>query len=126
VARSAFVIPGSVRVTLSQGEWVEFKTRLTYGERQALTGSALGRVDLQDAQNLPLDFRKHSVLRLSTWIVGWSLCDEQGRRVDVSDDAIEALDPELADEIVEALDAHVKAQEAEKKAVRIAPAAKPQ
>ena len=111
--RNRFVIPETVRLDLSEGDWVEVKSRLSYGEQQRLAGGALRtRRSLVGTGNedfeLSVDMEAYDVLRLSTWIADWSFCNSAGKQVPVSPEAIAALDPDTAAEIDEALSAHMR------------------
>ena len=115
MSRNRFVLPETVRLELSEGDWIEVKKRLTYGEQQRLAGGAL-RPKLTDGEiDISLDLETHSILRLSTWIVDWSFCDVKGKQVEVDRDAIASLEPDTVDEIEDALTAHIESLEEEKK-----------
>lgn len=115
MSRNRFVLPETVRLELSEGDWIEVKKRLTYGEQQRLAGGAL-KPKLTDGEiDISLDLETHSILRLSTWIVDWSFCDTKGKQVEVDRDAIASMDPDTAEEIEDALTAHIETLEEEKK-----------
>ena len=44
MGKNRFVTPDTARVELSDGDWIEIKERLTYGEQQRLAGGALTRM----------------------------------------------------------------------------------
>ena len=120
MSRNRFVLPETVRLELSDGDWIEAKKRLTYGEQQRLAGGAL-RPKLIDGEiDISLDLETHSILRLSTWIIDWSFCDGKGKQVEVSGDAIASLDPDTVDEIEAVLTTHIRSLEEEKKRRRLA------
>jgi len=115
VGRNRFVTPETARLELSDGDWIEVKERLTYGEQQRLAGGAL-RPKLTDGEiDISLDLETHSILRLSTWIVDWSFCDAKDKQVEVSRDAIASLDPATVDEIEKVLTTHIVALEEKKR-----------
>jgi len=118
--KNRFVQPEVVRLELSDGDWVEVKERLTYGEEQFLAGGALtevsGMFDAADDIGIQLDLRKYTLRRMATWILDWSFCDVEDRRVAVSLDSIAMLDPDTAEEIDAAITAHIEALEAAKNA----------
>jgi len=121
MTRNRFVTPRTIRLELSDGDWIEVKERLTYGEQQRLGSGAFEKVS-RSSDGSDIEFRmnmeRYSILRMSTWIVDWSFTDERGKPVAVSQSAIAALDPDTADEIDAALTAHIEALEAEKNANR--------
>ena len=116
MGKNRFVDPRTVRIDLSDGDWIEVKARLAYGEQQRMLGAVIGGVSLDDSaaginlQNVPINLEKFSVARLSAWIVDWSFTRD-GKRVEVTGDAIAALDPDTATEIDAALKAHIEAIE---------------
>lgn len=119
MARNRFVVPNTVRVELSDGDWVELKDRLTYGEQQRLASSALTRMTNSGGADagIELDFEKHSLMRMETWLVDWSFVGLNGKPVSITRAAIAALDPETAAEIDAAITKHVEEIEAAKNAV---------
>ena len=117
MARNRFVIPNSVRVELTDGDWVELKERLTYGEQQRLASSALTRMtNAGPDAGIDLDFEKHSLMRMETWLVDWSFLGANGKPVTISRSAISALDPDTAAEIDAAITKHIEELEAAKNA----------
>lgn len=112
-----FVTPETVQLELSDGDWIEVKERLNLWEREQLTGTALGGLSASgdgDAQ-VGLNYARYAIQKLETWLVDWSFVDGDDKRVEVSLDAIRNLDPDTADEIDAALDAHIAAMEELKK-----------
>ena len=63
MGRNWFVSPETVTLELADGQWIEVKERLTYGEEQRLAGGAL-RPKLTDGEiDISLDLETHSILR---------------------------------------------------------------
>lgn len=120
MARNRFVSLATVRKELSDGDWVEFKERLSYGEQQRLAGGALGRATgmFEGKPEVALDMAHYQIKRFAIWIVDWSFVDAKGKRVPVSEDAIANLDPDTAQEIDDALTDYIEAMDAEKKAMK--------
>lgn len=109
-AKNRFVTPDTVRIELSDGDWIEIKERLTYGEQQRLAGGALTRVrGAGDNAAIDLDFERYTLLRMLTWLVDWSFVGANGKPVRVSMSSIAALDPDTAAEIDAAITAHIEA-----------------
>lgn len=110
-----------VRLPLSDEDWIEVKNELSYGEEQRLASAGLGKVAVStltpetETAEVGLDLENYNIRRLSMWLVDWSFCDENDKRVDLSPDAIGALDPATVTEIDDALTAHIEAVEAGKK-----------
>ena len=107
---SRLILPNTVRLELSDGDWVEVKERLSYGESQRLSSSMLRYVKTDTGENeIGIDFAKHSLLRMETWLTDWSFRDHNDKPVPLSRSAIENLDAQTAGEIDEALTAHIEA-----------------
>ena len=107
MTKHRFVTAATVRLELSEGDWIEVKERLSYGEQQRLTGMAVGRAG---DGGIHLDYARYEIERLATWLVDWSFRDDQDKPVALSKKAIENLDPDTADEIDAALNAHIEAR----------------
>ena len=112
MGRSRFVIPNTVRLERSEGDWIEVRERLTYGEQQALAGASLDKMT-PGSTDITINLQRYDILRLDTWIVGWSFCDANGKSVKKTRNAIAALDPATAKEINDALSAHVEKAQVE-------------
>lgn len=112
-----FVTPETVRLELSDGDWIEIKERLNLWERERLTGTGIGglRTSKDGDPQIGLNYAHYVIQKLETWIVDWSFVDGDDKRVEISRDALRNLDPDTADEIDEALDAHIAAMEERKK-----------
>ncbi len=105
-----FVAPGTTKLPLSDGDWVEVKEQINYGESQRLSGAMLRTVKTAAGDNeVGVDFARYAVLKLQTWLVDWSLRDEADKPVPVSPAAIENLTPAAAEAINAAIDAHTAA-----------------
>jgi len=104
-----------VRVDLSDGDWVELKERLTYGESQRLAGGALTRMTGGgDTAAIDLDFERYNLLRMETWLVDWSFVGANGKPVKLTKAAITSLDTDTAAEIDAAITKHLEELEAAK------------
>ena len=114
--RPRFARGDAVRLELSEGDWVLVRRELSYGQQRRLAASGLTGVDAAATagQRLKVDLAAYDIERLVTWVMDWSFRDDDGDRVAVSREAIEALHPDTATEIGAALDAHIEAQEAKK------------
>jgi len=103
----------TVRKELSDGDWIEIKERLTYGEQQRLAGGALTRMTSTGNTDagIDLDFERYNLLRMATWLVDWSFVDARDKPVRINQAAIAALDPDTAEEIDAAITEHLEALE---------------
>ena len=116
--KDRFTSRATARLDLSEGDWIEVKTRLSFGEEGDLSNAYIGKMtNLDNAVDagLGLDFARGQVERLAIWLTDWSFHDENDKPVKLTRDAIKNLDPDTVAEIDAALDAHVEAMEAAKK-----------
>ena len=110
-----FITPATARLDLSDGDWVEIKEQINYGEAQRLSGAMLRTVKTAAGDNeVGVDFARYAVLKLQTWLVDWSFRDEADKPVPLSPAAIENLDPEAAEAINDAIDTHLAERNAGK------------
>lgn len=105
-----FVQPAVVRLDIGDGDWVEIKEQISYGEDQKLTGLLMqtmrpGSVAVD--QEVGMNYAAWAVEKLSTWLVDWSLRDADDKPVPVSKPAIENLTPEAAEAINAAINAYL-------------------
>lgn len=130
MGRNRFVGKATYREELSEGDWVEFKDRLSYGEEQQLQSasfrtirqpSAMAQKDTDTGQEIGIDFGKYSILKLSLWIVDWSFVNERGRIIPPSRDSIANLDPDSADELEQALNRHIEKRARERGIIDVNP-----
>jgi len=132
--RNAFVVPNTVQLSLpgGEGEWIEVKEGLTYGEEQRLASAIVTNMTISqetreaEEQQIGLDTKRHAILRILLWVVDWNLEGPNGKRVELSASAIENLKPEIAQEINDVLDEHIRGAEGKGagKVIEIASAAK--
>ena len=114
--RRRFARGDAVRLELSDEDWILVRAELSYGQQRRLAASGLTGVDAAatEGQRLKVDLAAYDIERLVTWVMDWSFRDDDGDRVPVSREAIEALHPDTAAEVGAALDAHIEALEAKK------------
>lgn len=117
--RPRFSSGAAVKLPLSEGDWVLVRQELTYGQQRRLATAGLSGVppalvERGQGDGLSVDWAAFDLERLCTWVMDWSFTDEDGDRVTVSREAIEALHPDTAAEINAVLDAHIEALEAKK------------
>lgn len=106
-----FTKPKSVRLPLSDGDYIDITNRLNHGEREDMFAR-------MSPHALELDRRQVRTAKVVAYLLGWSLTDGdapgEGTPVPMSPDLPEAaridtirsLDPDTFIEIYDAIDAH--------------------
>jgi len=105
--RKRFVVPDIVRLTLSDGDWLEVKKTLTVGEERAAIATVIGRTN-QDGSRTP-NMDVLGMGEVAAYIVDWGgpgFTDAKDKPVAYSFDALKSIDPATYKEIDEAIDAH--------------------
>lgn len=110
MGRNRFVVPKTVQLPLSGGDWIEVKERLTVGEARAVTQSFVGTINGDGSRTLNENTLGLGLVQ--AYLLKWSFVDEHDNRVPVTLEAIKALDMESFREIDSAIDAHIEAVEA--------------
>ncbi len=124
MSKNRFVSLDTTRIDLSDGDWIELKNEISYGERQRLNNSALDKIGASDASQgqvpseLGINFARFNLLRMYIWIADWSFCDAKGKHADLTLDTISHLSEGAAAEIETALTKHIEGLETAKKAQR--------
>lgn len=110
MGKSRFVTLETVRLPLSEGDWIRVKKQLSYGEQQAMAMSQFrSRRDLEGGeQETIIDLRRFNITRFCAWIVEWSFVDSKDNPVEVSEDSVAALSLDTAREIDAILDKHIE------------------
>jgi hypothetical protein len=115
MGRNRFVQPNTIRLELTDSDWVEIKERLTYKENQTLQGAMVKYIrDATGESEVGVDLARFTILRMETWLTDWSFRDDQDKPVPLSRAAIENLDPDTAKEIDVAINAYLTERDAKK------------
>lgn len=110
MGRYRFVDPETDRLPLSDGDWITVKKELNAGEQKAIFS---GMVKEQRAgEDALLDPSRVGLSKLVQWIRAWSFADKEGKRVPLTESAINALDVDSYRELNDAVDAHAERSEA--------------
>jgi hypothetical protein len=117
--RDRFASGAAVKLPLSDGDWVLVHAELTYGQQRRLatagiSGMPAALAEQGQGQRLTVDYAAFEIERLVTWVMDWSFVDADGQPVHLSREAIEALEPDTAAELHQALDRHIEGLEAKK------------
>jgi hypothetical protein len=119
---SPFVVPDVVRLDLPDGEWIEVKKELTFGEQQDMFTSM--RRQLAPGEPPVLDPARIAMCRMQAYILAWSFT-ENGRSVPVSMGAMRQLRIPMAMAIREALEKHDEDVQEEHEAEKKTPTGEP-
>jgi hypothetical protein len=114
--RNRFVQPETVRVDLSDGDYLIIKKELNAGEQRSVFNGFVK--DAQSGKAWTLDPEKVGLTKMIAYLVDWSFVDKEGKPVEISEAALKSLDVESFREVKDVIDAHddqaEKAREARK------------
>lgn len=101
------VLPRVVRLSLSDGDWIDVKAQLNHGESQ----DVLERCLISKGDDVQFVRVKYIQSTIVGYLVDWSATDLpiRGEPVSVIDQALNSISQERFDEIKRALDAHTDA-----------------
>lgn len=118
MARSRFVQLDTRRLTLSDGDWLEVKTRLSIGGLRALQVRKYEVDPKTGTMQLRLDAL--GIVDVAAYLVDWSFADLpiRGASLDVIEAAVRNLDPDDFVEVEAAVDTHVAAVATERAALK--------
>lgn len=114
--RSRFVRPGTKRLNLSDGDWIDIKARLNIEEAKMLESAPLTSVkqtsggtpeQARKSAEVGLDWGGYWMAKLTVYLVDWSFIDGEEQAVPCTPSAIAALDPDSANECMAAIDAYL-------------------
>ena len=109
MARCRFVTPDSVRLSLSDGDWIEVKAELNAGEQRHLFAGLVK--SMKPGVATELDPEQVGKTKLLSYIVDWSLRDANGAKVPVTSASLDALEVDTYQELNTVIDAHEEAIE---------------
>lgn len=110
MARNRFVRPQTVRLELSDGDWIEVKKELNAGEHRRVFGRLVK--DMRAGERAQLDPEQVGLTKVVEYLVAWSL-EDNGKPVEITEGAINSLDAQTFGEIVKAIDEHEARVDAE-------------
>ena len=125
MSRCRVVRPQEVQIALSDGDWIRVKKRLTAGEAREQFARIVK--DAPGGERPTLDSVGVGLSRILAYLLDWSLVDEKGHVLplrnsrgelapDVMTASINSIDPESFKEILQAIEAHEEAMDAERTA----------
>lgn len=118
MGRNRFVRPDVVRLSLSDGDWIDVKKELNAGERRQVFADIVKEHRM--GETAQLDDEKLGFARMAQYIVDWSFADD-GKPVKFSAAALRNLDIGTYREIDTAISAHEAAADAEQESRKNAP-----
>ncbi|HEY6360537.1 MAG TPA: hypothetical protein VIX63_05505 [Vicinamibacterales bacterium] len=102
-----------VRLPLSEGDFLDVRRVLTWGEQQDALASIVRSLPAGGGES-SLHVARVQIGKALSYIVGWSFVDSEGRPQPVTEDTLRALDEPTGEEIIAALDAHRAAMHEER------------
>lgn len=111
--RNRFVVPETVKLPLSEGDWIEVKRELNVGERKQLEAAGVKHNMFTPPE---VNWAEYHIARVGIWLTDWSFRDVNDKPKPLSLDAVKSLDEETFEEIQKALDEHIRRLEEAKKA----------
>ena len=125
-----FIRPDVRTLTISDGDTLVVRARLTAGERRACYARMCGLIDAEGRR--VVDPQQVGLAKVTAYLLDWSLTDATGRQVAIRDLSIadlertlDQLSPEDFEEISDAIDAHETAMLAERAAQKKTPSGPP-
>jgi hypothetical protein len=112
---SRFVMPGMVRLPLAGGDYIDIKRRLNVGEERRVFARCVKK--MLAGQDAEIDPEQVGKTRIAEFILGWGgpgFVMPDGTPVEFSEAALTDLEPEAYSEIREAIEAHEKADKAQR------------
>jgi hypothetical protein len=119
-----FVSPETVRINLSDGQWIDVKKTLTAGEEKAYRSAGFKRVSQRqddNANEVDIDWQAMAFARVDTYLVEWSAKKPDGKDMPLNKSTIRNLDTDSFKEIDDAILAHIDAVEEAKKTMSPGP-----
>lgn len=117
MGKNRFVKVEVERLPLSDGDWIEIKKELNTGDEKKLSAAGLGKPVNVDGRVInPIDWARYELERAAIFLVDWSFRDANDKPVELSMDAMKALDVDSFTEINQAILTYTLDRATEKKA----------
>lgn len=104
MARNRFVQPDTVRIDLSDGDYIIIKKELNAGEQRRVFSDFVK--EARSGEAFQLDPEKVGLTKILGYLIAWSFVDADGKPVEVSEGAVKSLDMASFREVKDAIDAH--------------------
>lgn len=124
MSRSWVVAPETIRIPLTDDDWVEVKAALSYGDAVKARASMVKEIQA-DGRVTP-NFELVEIAQVLAYLVDWSAVDAQGRKIPIDTpeqkrSALFAIFPEKVTELIAAIGAHAERVELERVARKNGP-----
>lgn len=110
MARCPIVRPDVKRLDLTDGDFLDVKKRLNTGEYRSMVTKQYQTSG--DRMSINLD--QMGLSKVIAYVVGWSFVDLSGAPLPVNEQTIKASDPDVFREVLEAVEGHEAAMDAER------------
>jgi hypothetical protein len=125
---SRIVQPETIKLSLSDGDWLLVKRRLNAGEQRQILKRGMKVVN----GSMEIDPLAGGVAKITTYLLDWSLTDPAGKVIAIRDQpaavieaALDSLDPDSYGEILKAIETHETAMKVEREAQKKIPTGPP-
>ena len=115
--------PETHRIDISRGDCIMIRKRLNFGEKRRMLGRMVS------AERGTIEPESVGVSKASAYLLDWSITDSKDQPIVIQDmpiahivAALDAIDPDCAEEIIHAIATHEAAMEAERDAEKNAQA----
>lgn len=109
MAKCPIVRPESIRLDLPDGDWIEVKKRLNAGEYRAMVAAQYDTT----ADRMRINLEQMGLAKILAYTLAWSYVDLQGHALPVTRDTVLAIDPESFRQVLEVVERHDEAVDAE-------------
>lgn len=107
LGKNRIVAPGSDRIGISDGDWIELKRELNTGDQKKLEVAGTKAPVIVDGKVVtPIDWGNYEIERALIFLTDWSLHGPEDKPLVISPDAIRALDIDTFNEINRAVIKH--------------------
>ncbi len=119
MSKQRFITPATARLDLSDGDWIEVKVELDYGEQQQLRIASMQPLAIErdmSLENMQIQLNPFLLRQklIELYLTDWSFRDGEDRPVPLNRTTLLSLDPETVDEMEAAINAHAAAVTAAK------------
>lgn len=108
MGRIRFHAPIVDRIPISDGDWIEVKHKLNNGDQKRLESAGLKPPMVVGGKIIsPIDWEVYEIHRAMIFLTAWSLHGPDDKPIDITVDALRALDTDSFEEINRAIYRHI-------------------